>query len=71
MKNENTLWQDTIQKGMENVKVTFQIIPKGEKTPNGQHVNCHMVLDIKMDDFCRKACLVMGGHMTHTPDVIT
>ena len=70
-KNGNTLWQDVIQKEMKNVKVAFQIIPKGEKPPNGfQHVNCHMVFDIKMEDFHRKACLVMGGHVTHTLDVI-
>ena len=30
-----------------------------------------MVFDIKMEDFCRKACLVVGGHMNHTPDTIT
>ena len=33
--------------------------------------NCHMVFDIKMEDFQRKACLVAGGHMTHTLDTIT
>ena len=30
-KNGNTLWQDTIQKAMESMKVTVQTIPKGEK----------------------------------------
>ena len=30
-----------------------------------------MVFDIKMEEFCRKAYLVAGGHMTHTPDIIT
>ena len=29
------------------------------------------MFDIKMVDFHRKACLVMGGHMTLTPDIIT
>ena len=57
---------------MENVKFAFQIIPKGNEPPNGfQYVNCHMVFDIKMEDFQRKAHLVMGGHMTHTPDTVT
>ena len=51
-KNGNTLWHDSIQKEMGNVKIAFQIIPKGEKPPNGfQYVNCHMVFDIKMEDF--------------------
>ena len=30
-----------------------------------------MVFGIKMEDFLRKACLVVVGHMTHTPDVIS
>ena len=37
---------------MENVKMAFQNIPKGKKPPNSfQYVNCHMVFDIKMNDF--------------------
>ena len=71
-KNRNTLWQDAIQKEMENVKIAFQIIPDGKKPPNGfQYVNCHMVFDIKMEDLQRKALLAVGGHMTHTLDAIT
>ena len=57
---------------MENVKIAFQTIPNGEKHPNRFHyVNSHMMFDIKMEDFYRKACLVAGGHMMHTPDTIT
>ena len=57
---------------MENIKIAFQIIPKGKKPPNRfQYAKCHMEFDIKMEDFWRKECLVMGGHMTHTPDTIT
>ena len=57
---------------MENVQITFQIILNIEKAPNGyQHVNFHIVLDIKMEVFHRKAHLVVEGHVTHTPDVIT
>ena len=33
-KNGNTLWQDDIQKQMENVKIKFQPTPDGEKPPN-------------------------------------
>ena len=71
-KNGNTCWRDAIQKEIENVKITFQTIPYGEKLQNGfLYVNCNMVLVIKMGDFHRKACLVAGGHMTHKPDFIT
>ena len=30
-----------------------------------------MVFDVKMEDFCRKARLVAGGHMTKAPPTIT
>ena len=57
---------------MENVKILFQTIPEGEKPPNGfQYVYCHMVFDIKMENFHKKACLMVGGHMPHTLDTIT
>ena len=43
-KNSNTLWQDAIQKEIENVKIAFQIIPEAKKPPNGfQHAKCHMM----------------------------
>ena len=29
------------------------------------------MFDIEMENFRKKACLVMGGYMTQTPDVIT
>ena len=71
-KSGNTFWQHGIQKVMENVKIAFQTISKGEKPPNVfQYVHCQMVFDIKMEDFCKVAHLVAGGHMTHTPDIIT
>ena len=30
-----------------------------------------MIFDIKMEDFCRKACLVTGGRQTEAPTTIT
>ena len=52
------------------MKFTFQTMPK-DKTPNVFHyIKCHMVFNIKMEDFHRKAHLVWVGHMTHTPDTI-
>ena len=48
---------------MENI-VTFQVITNGAKTPNGYwFVNCHMVFDIKIEDFMKKAHLVVGDHV--------
>ena len=34
-------------------------------------MNCHMIFDVKMDDFSRNARLVAGGHTTKVPDVMT
>ena len=65
--NRNTLWHDAIYRGMENLKKAFQTIPESENPPNWFHsVNCHMVFNIKMKDLWKKACLVTGGHVTHT-----
>ena len=56
-KNKNTLWQGAIQKEMENMKITFQTILEGKKPHNWfLYVNCHMVFDIKVEDFLRKTC---------------
>ena len=39
-KNRNTLWQDAIQKEMEDVKIAFQTLTEGKKPHNGfQYVN--------------------------------
>ena len=71
-KHWNTLWWDGIQKEMDKTKITFQTIPKSKKPPNEfQYINCYIVFYINLDDFQRKACQVVGGHMTHIPDTIT
>ena len=64
----NILWEDTIEREMENVKVT---LPKGENAPNGkQYVLCLMIYDIEKEGLHRQAHLVMKGNTTHTLDVI-
>jgi len=71
-KNGNTLWADAIAKEMKNVRVAFKILPDGQTAPIGyQKIPCHMVFDIKMEDFRRKARLVAGGHKTDAPATIT
>ena len=50
---------------MENVRVAFKVSPDGKSVPIGhQFVKCHMVFDVKIEDFRCKARLVAGGHMT-------
>ena len=68
----NTLEQDAIAKEMANVKVAFNVLPDGAKEPiRHQYMDCHLIYDIKLDDFCRKAWLVARGHMTKAPVVMT
>ncbi len=71
-KNGNTLWMDAIAREMREVCKTFEIILDGQTTPVGyQKIPCHMVFDIKMEDFKRKTRLVAGGHKTEAPATIT
>jgi len=71
-KNGNTFWADAIAKEMRDVRVAFKILPDGQLAPIGyQRIPCHMIFDIKMEDFRRKARLVAGGHMTKAPATIT
>ena len=54
-KNGNTFWADAIAKEMKNVRVAFKILDDGERPPPGfQFIRCHMIFDLKMEDFRRK-----------------
>eukprot|EP01082_Thalassiosira_pseudonana_P005598 g5187.t1 g5187 contig19:120121-121928(-) len=71
-KNGNNLWGDAIKKEMQNVRNAFDILPDGTTAPIGyQQVRCHMIFDVKMEDFWRKARLVAGGHTTEAPPTLT
>jgi hypothetical protein len=71
-KNGNTFWADAIAKEMKDVRVAFKILPDGQSAPIGyQKIPCHMIFDIKVEDFRCKARLVAGGHMTKAPATIT
>ena len=63
--NGNTLWQDAIRKEMSKVRVAFEVLDDGnDPPPTFQEMKCHLVFDVKMEDFQRTARLVAGGHMT-------
>jgi len=71
-RNGNTLWADAIAKEMKDVRVAFKLLLDGQSAPIGyQKITCHMIFDIKMEDFRRKARLVAGGHRTEAPATIT
>ena len=66
--NGNRLWQDAIDKEMAAVRVAFAVLDDDTKVPPGfQEIVCHLVFDVKMEDFRRKARYVAGGHRTETP----
>ena len=57
---------------MKNVTVAFKILDDGEMAPRDhQFVKCHMVFDINMKNFRRKARLIAGIHVTTAPEFVT
>ena len=67
--NGNTLWQDAVHKEMSKVsRVAFEVMDDDEvPPPTFQEIRCHLVFDVKMENFQCKARLVAGGHTTKTP----
>jgi hypothetical protein len=57
---------------MKNFRIAFKIL-NGEESvpPTYQYIHCHMIFDVKMEDFRRKARFVAGGHTTDTPHEMT
>ena len=61
-KNGNRLWQEAIEKEMAAVSIAFEFLNDDQDVPIGyQQIKCHMVFDIKMEDFKHKARYVAGG----------
>ena len=55
--NNNTLWQDAVRQEMKKVRVAFQTLKEGEAVPpTFQEIRCHLIFDVKMEDFRRKDC---------------
>ena len=70
--NGNHFWRDAIAKEMKEVRAAFKILDDNAPDPVGyQKIRCHMIFDVKMEDFRRKARLVAGGHVTKAPATIT
>jgi hypothetical protein len=71
--NGDTRWADAMNKEMTNVMVlAFKMIGEGAPAPPGyQTIKCHIVFDVKMDNFAYKARMVAGGHITEPPSSIT
>jgi hypothetical protein len=80
-KTNTDFWRKALTKEMSKVKVAWRTehgyTPKQVRTGKAatligyQEIKCHVIFDVKMDFFTRKACFVAGGHMTKTPESIT
>jgi hypothetical protein len=69
--NGNTLWMDTVALEIASVGVAFKQLPDGKDAPIGyQFIECHMIFDVKLDGFRRKARMVAGGHMAEVPPAV-
>ena len=70
--NGNTAWQDAIAKEMKAVRIAFKILHGEDKVPpTFQQIRCHLIFDVKMEDFRRKARYVAQGNMTEAPKTLT
>jgi hypothetical protein len=70
--NDNTLWKDAVLKEMNYVRIAFKILNGEESFPPAyQEIRCHMIFDVKMEDFRRKERFVAVGHKTDTPHAMT
>jgi hypothetical protein len=68
----NNDWHMAIHKEMNNMMVAFQLLDNNEDMPVGhQYVQCHMIFNMKMENFSHKSRFVAGGHMTNPPTVAT
>ena len=64
-KNGDKLWEDAIDKEMNDIKSAFNILEEGKKVTNGyQKGNCFMILGFNMEYLLRKDGLVSDGHVT-------
>jgi hypothetical protein len=66
--NSNTLRQDAVRKETKNARIAFKII-NGDKAipPMYQYTTCHIIFDMKMEDFWCYAHFGVEGHVTDNP----
>jgi hypothetical protein len=61
-----------MDKEMNDVRVVFKLHNDDQPIPVGYQMICtHIIYNVKMEDFRRKARCVAGGHMTEVPSTIT
>jgi hypothetical protein len=54
------------------VHVAVKILDYGKIVPpTFQHTHCHLVFNLKIENFHQKARIIAGGHMMETPATLT
>ena len=66
--NDNTLWQDAIQKEMNNISIVFDIQESTVPLVDILRLHTTMIFDLKMD-FTRKVRIVADGHKMPKPSI--
>ena len=60
--NGDALWQDALKKEMDNVRIAFQTIEHESEIPvRSQHMDCHMVFDVKLESNFRRKCRLVAS----------
>ena len=68
----DTRWANAINKEMGKVRVAFQILANGEKAPFGfERIGCHLIFDVKMENFQFKGRMVGNSNETGNPASLT
>jgi hypothetical protein len=68
----NNSWWGAIKQEMDNVQVSLKILNDDELISTAyQEIMCHVLFDMKMEGFWRKACFVTRGHTTETHHMMT
>ena len=61
-----------MQKEMTNVRIAFKVLDSGDIVPLCfQEIKCHLIFDINIEDFRRKARLVASRNLMDTPAAMT
>jgi len=70
--NGNTYWTDAIANEMSTIRIAFDILEDDQGPPPGySFMKDHLIFDIKMENFQRKAIYVSGGYLLSTPEKLT
>jgi hypothetical protein len=55
--NGNSFWQDAIQDEIKTVRVAFEVLADGKIPPGYQHIDCHLIFDVKLGENFRRNAL--------------